>query len=212
MSFRLAQVTAAITLLAAGSVAQAAVVVQTANLNLSRTDTNVTNACGNPAGGGNGCIGYAFISGLPTFNPFDAALGTLVSARLNVVVNGSVDATGWGDATFSYGSLTQSASFSPSLGNLKTLALAGELDLLALPAVTGPSDFAPYTFRGLLGHTGFFPAAVTMAATGTFTLTYEYRLRPNEPGTPVPVPGTLALLGAAALAGVATRGRRRMGT
>lgn len=196
--------------MAVAAAAQAGTVVQTANLNLSRTDDNVTNACGNPDGGGNACVGYHFVSSSPQFNPFDTNLGILTSAKLQLSVQGTVNATGFGSVSMSYGSVTDLGTFSPNTSSTVLLDLTAELDLLSLGAVTGGAPFAPYMFRGNLNHTGFYPANVSMSAVGNFQLTYEYRLRDDDgdPGQPLPVPGSLALLGGALAAWMAAARRR----
>ena len=153
----------------AGSLAQADVLTltQTVNLSPSGSNGNVTN----------GHLLTAFEVS-PSFNQFDPATGTLVSATLGWNGTGSMTVNGnfKGQGIMSYETSSDTEGWNIFGGStIVNFSISGT-ELLNLAVVTGTGTFSQGDFRETFQlQEGFFPASFTTGSTtGTFTLTYAY--------------------------------------
>ncbi len=165
----------------AGTLAHAGVITQTVNLTASGSNNNVTN----------GHILTVFDL-IPSFNQFNPATGTLVSATLGWSASGHLTVAGnnEGQAIMSYETSSDTETWNIYGGSTGlTFSISGS-ESLNLAAVTGTGSFPQGHFKETYQlQQGFFPASFTTgetASAGTFTLTYDYTTANDTASTPEP--------------------------
>jgi hypothetical protein len=170
----------------AGSPAQAGTIMQTVNLSPSGSDSNVTN----------GHLITAFDVS-PSFNQFNPAVGTLVSATLGWDAAGSMNVNGnfKGQGIMSYETSSDTEGWNIYGGSTTVNFSLSGTELLNLATVTGTGTFSQGDFKETFQlQEGYFPASFTTASTsGNFTLTYAYS-SPTDDSTPTDTPEPASIM------------------
>ena len=149
----------------------------------SGSDSNVTNSAV-----------LTVFSVTPSFNQFNPALGTLVSATLAWTATGSltVDGNNEGQAILSFNGDSDTEGWNIYGGSTTVDFSLNGSGAVSLAAVTGTGkvNFGPFAETYQLQQ-GYFPASFSSGTTsGTFTLTYDYTL----PTAPTPEVSSLSYL------------------